>query len=277
MRKAALTIAIQIARAAGDIIVRAMPRLTSIRAEAKGTFDYTSEVDKAAEAEIVREIKRSFPGHAILAEESGARGNSPYCWIVDPLDGTHNFLRGFPHFCVSIAQTEHGEPVVGVIYDPIRDEIFAASKGSGATLNDRRIRVSQRLNIDGALLCTGFPFRERQHIVEHLAQTRLMLERAEDIRRTGSAALDLAYIAAGRLDGYWEAGLKPWDMAAGALLVREAGGRCTDFSGQPGFIDSGRIVAANIKVGDDMLASIKAAATETHGATGPVAPEARPD
>lgn len=259
MRKAALTIAIKAARAAGDIIIRSIPRLTSIKPESKAQYDFTSEVDRAAEAEIVRELKRSFPGHSILAEEGGASGNSPIRWVIDPLDGTHNFLRGLPHYCVSIAQTERGEPVVGVIYDPIRDEIFAASKGSGATLNDRRIRVAQRLDLNGALLCTGFPFRQRQHIDEHLAQTRAMLTRAEDIRRTGSAALDLAWVASGRLDGYWESGLKPWDMAAGVLLVREAGGRCTDFAGGTDFMETGRIVAANIKVGDEMLAEIRGA------------------
>lgn len=260
MRKAALTIAIKAARAAGDIIIRAIPRLASIKAESKAQYDFTSEVDRAAEAEIVRELKRSFPGHSILAEEGGASGQSHIRWVIDPLDGTHNFLRGLPHYCVSIAQTERGEPVVGVVYDPIRDEIFAASKGAGATLNDRRIRVASRLGLDGALLCTGFPFRQRQHIDEHLAQTRAMLTRAEDIRRTGSAALDLAWVASGRLDGYWESGLKPWDMAAGVLLVREAGGRCTDFAGGTDFMETGRIVAANIKVGDDMLAAIRGAA-----------------
>lgn len=257
MRKAALTIAINIAREAGDMIIRAMPKLTSIRAEAKGAHDYTSEVDKKVEEAIIREIKRSFPNHSILAEESGAWGRSQICWVIDPLDGTHNFLHGFPHFCVSIAQLEGDDPVVGVIYDPIRDEIFAASKGSGTTLNGRRVRVAQKLALDGALLCTGIPFREREHMESHARQTRALMVRAEDVRRTGSAALDLAYVASGRLDGYWEIGLKPWDIAAGALLVREAGGRITDFRGEPGFLKSGNVVAANIKVGDEMLATIK--------------------
>jgi myo-inositol-1(or 4)-monophosphatase len=151
-----------------------------------------------------------------------------------------------------------------VVYDPIRDELFTASKGAGALLNERRIRVANRIGLPGALLCTGFPFRQRQHLDSHLAMTRaLLLADAEDIRRTGSAALDLAYVAAGRIDAYWEMGLHPWDMAAGWLLVREAGGRCTDFTGGEGFMESGHIVAANLKVGDAVLATIKPHLTAT--------------
>jgi myo-inositol-1(or 4)-monophosphatase len=257
MRKGALNIAIKAARAAGAVIVRYMNRLESVSVMQKERFDFASEVDRAAEAEVVRELKRSYPDHAILAEESGAiAGTSRFSWVIDPLDGTSNYLRGFPHWSVSIAQLERGEPVNGVVYDPLRDELFAASKGSGATLNERKIRVTQRTNLDGALLATGFPFRQREHLPAHLDMVRSLLVEAEDIRRTGSAALDLAYVAAGRTDGYFEIGLKPWDMAAGALLVREAGGRCIDFRGEAGFLDSGRIIAGNLKLTDAMRAVI---------------------
>ena len=231
MRQGALNIAIKAARAAGAVIIRYLNRVEGLAVVQKEQFDFASEVDRSAEAEIIKEIQRAFPQHAILAEESGAAGSGKHTWVIDPLDGTHNYLRGFPHFAVSIALVENGEPLHGVVYDPIRGELWTASRGAGAFLNDRRIRVSQRTGLGGALLCTGFPFRQRQHLPAHLDMTRALLVEAEDIRRTGSAALDLAYVASGRLDGYWEMGLKPWDMAAGILLVREAGGRCTDFTG----------------------------------------------
>jgi myo-inositol-1(or 4)-monophosphatase len=267
MRKGALNIAIKAARTAGAVIVRHMNRLDSLTIVEKGRNDFASEVDRLAEAEVVREIKRAFPEHAILAEEGGAtagRARTRFTWVIDPLDGTHNYLRGFPHFSVSIALLENDEPIHGVVYDPVRDELFTASKGSGALLNDRRIRVANRLGLQGALLCTGFPFRQRQHLDSHLAMTRaLLVADAEDIRRTGSAALDLAYVACGRIDAYWEMGLHPWDMAAGQLLVREAGGRCTDFAGGEDFMKSGHIVAANLKVGDAVLATIKPHLTAT--------------
>ncbi len=256
MRRGTLNIAVKAARLAGGVIIRHMNRLESLNVVQKDRHDFVSEVDRAAEAEIVKELKRSFPGHAILAEVSGAYGEARHTWVVDPLDGTHNYLRGFPHFSVSIALVEGNEPVLGVVFDPLRDELFTANKGSGAFLNDRRIRVSQRTGLDGALLATGFPFRQRQHLPAHLGMTRALLAEAEDIRRTGSAALDLAYTACGRIDGYWEMGLKPWDLAAGALLVREAGGRCTDFRGGDGWYASGHMLAANLKVGDAMIAAI---------------------
>ncbi len=256
MRLSAITIAIKAARAAGAIITRSLNRLDGIPVIEKQRFDFASEVDRAAEAEAIREIRRSFSDHAILAEEGGASGKSRFTWVIDPLDGTSNYLRGFPHFCVSIAQMDRDELILGVVYDPIRDELFAASKGSGATLNERRIRVSQRLGLEGALLATGFPFRQRQHLASHLGMVRAVLGEAEDIRRTGSAALDLCYVACGRLDGFWEIGLKPWDLAAGALIVREAGGRCIDFRGEAGFMESGNVVAANLKVSEAMLAAI---------------------
>lgn len=256
MRKGALNIAVKAARLAGGVIIRNLNRVESLAVVEKSRNDFASEVDRMAEQEIIRELRRSFPDHSILAEESGATGKSRYQWVIDPLDGTHNYLRGFPHFSVSIALLENGEPQYGVVFDPLRDELFTASKGGGALLNDRRIRVAQRTGLAGALLTTGFPFRQRQHIDAHLAMTRTLLNEAEDIRRTGSAALDLAYVACGRIDAYWEMGLKPWDMAAGWLLVREAGGRCTDFTGGERFMDNGHVVAANLKVGDALVKAI---------------------
>lgn len=250
MRKGVLNVAIKAARAAGSVILRHINKLESLTVVEKDRNDFASEVDRMAEAEIVRELRRAFPDHAILAEESGASGRSRFTWIIDPLDGTHNYLRGFPHFAVSIALAENGEPQHGLVFDPIRDELYTASKGGGAFLNDKRMRVAGRTSLAGALLATGFPFRQRQHLDSHLAMTRALLAgaQAEDIRRTGSAALDLAYVAAGRLDGYWEIGLKPWDMAAGSLLVREAGGRCLDFRGEADFMATGNVIAGNLKI-----------------------------
>lgn len=258
MRNGAINIAIKAARAAGAVIVRHINRLEAMPIIEKDRNDFASEVDRAAEAEIIREIRRVFPGHAILAEESGASGRSRFTWIIDPLDGTHNYLRGFPHYCVSIALVENGEPQHGVILDPVRDELFTASRGGGAFLNDKRMRVATRPGLTDALLITGFPFRQRRHLDAHLAMMRALLvdAEAEDIRRTGSAALDLAYVACGRADGYWEMGLKPWDMAAGALLVRESGGRCVDFRGEGDFMTTGNVIAGNIKVSDALVKAI---------------------
>jgi myo-inositol-1(or 4)-monophosphatase len=257
MRQGALNIAIKAARAAGSAITRSLNRLDSVPVVEKQRYDFATEVDRAAEAEALREIRRAFPDHSILAEESGASGtHSRFTWVIDPLDGTSNYLRGFPHFAVSIAQLDRGEPVLGVVYDPMRDELFVAARGSGATLNERKVRIGQRLGLEGALIATGLPYRQRQHLSSQLGMLRALLGEAEDIRRTGSAALDLCYVACGRLDGFFEIGLKPWDLAAGALIVREAGGRVTDFRGESGFMQSGNVVAANLKVGDAMLAAI---------------------
>lgn len=259
LSKAVLTIAIKAARTAGQTILRSINRLDQVPVIEKGRFDFASEVDQAAEADIIREIKRAYPDHNILAEEGGgSKGSSRYTWVIDPLDGTHNYLRGFPHYSVSIALLERDEPIYGVVYDPLRDELFAASKGSGAVLNDRRLRVGQRQDLNGALLCTGFPFRQRQQMAAHLETLKEFLAVAEDVRRTGSAALDLCYVAAGRTDGYWESGLKPWDMAAGALIVREAGGRCCDFQGETSYLQTGQIIAANVKVSEAMLRVVRA-------------------
>ena len=262
MARPAVHVAVRAARAAGAIIVRYVNRVEHLVVEEKSRLDFVTEVDRMAEAEIVKELRRAYPDHAILGEETGrSGGKSDKVWVVDPLDGTHNYLRGFPHFCVSIGFLDHGDPVHGVIYDPLRDELFTASKGDGAFVNDRRMRVSKRENLSGALLCTGFPFRQREHLDAQLGMTRALLQEAEDIRRTGSAALDLAYVAAGRLDGYFETGLKPWDMVAGCLLVREAGGHYCDFAGRDGIPASGNLLAGNHYVTGAMVKTIAASAT----------------
>ncbi len=245
MPRPAVNVAARAARAAGSVILRYMNRLDSVNVVEKQRMDFVSEVDRAAEAEIVRELKRAYPRHAFLGEESGKTGKGDLVWVIDPLDGTHNYLRGIPHFSVSIAMLDKGEPVYGVIYDPLRDELFTASKGDGAYLNDRRMRVGKRETLDGAMLATGFPYRQREHLDGQWDFTRALLTQAEDLRRTGSAALDLAYTAAGRFDAYYEPGLKPWDMAAGCLLVREAGGTYCDFAGRDGIPASGHLIAAN--------------------------------
>ena len=248
-----VTIAARAARSAGNIILRYMNRIDGLNIVEKQQLDFVSEVDKLAEAEIIKELRRAYPDHSILAEESGATGKGPLQWVIDPLDGTHNYLRGIPHFSVSIALLEKGVPIHAVVFDPLRDELYTASKGDGAYINDRRMRVSKRENLGGAMIATGFPFRQREHLTAQLDITRALLGQAEDIRRSGSAALDLAYVAAGRYDGYFEIGLKPWDLAAGVLLVHEAGGRYCDFAGRDGIPASGNIVAGNLNVAKAMV------------------------
>ncbi|MBW8074768.1 MULTISPECIES: inositol monophosphatase family protein [Metallibacterium] len=257
MPRPAITIAVRAARAAGNVILRYQNRIEGLAVIEKQRMDFASEVDRLAEAEIIREIRRAYPDHGILAEESGAVSTGRATWVIDPLDGTHNYLRGIPHCCVSIALLERGEPTHGVIFDPMRGDLFVASKGDGAFLNDRRIRVSKREGLAGAMLATGFPYRQRAHLDAQLGMVRALLVEAEDLRRSGSAALDLAYTACGRFDGYFEIGLKPWDLAAGCLLVREAGGRYSDFAGREGLPASGNIVAGNLAVTKGMLETIR--------------------
>ena len=261
MTRPAITIAVRAARAAGNVILRYMNRIDGLTVVEKQRMDFASEVDKLAESEIVKELRRAYPDHAIVGEEGSAIGRGPLTWVIDPLDGTHNYLRGIPHFSVSIAMLDKGVPVYGVVFDPLRNELFTASKGDGAYLNDRRIRVSKRENLGGAMIATGFPYRQRAHLDAQLAMTRALLGQAEDIRRSGSAALDLAYTAAGRYDGYFEIGLKPWDMAAGVLLVHEAGGRYGDFAGRDGIPESGNLIAGNLNVAKAMTDAIGAHAT----------------
>jgi myo-inositol-1(or 4)-monophosphatase len=202
-----------------------------------------------AEDAIIEVIKDHYPDHAILAEESGASGDHAVQWIIDPLDGTTNYMHGFPVFSVSIAVMENGELQHGVVYDPLRQEIFSASRGQGAQLDGHKIRVSKQLTLNGALIATGFPYRmTEEHMDVYLQMLRSVMIETAGVRRPGSAALDLCYLAAGRVDGFWELGLSKWDVAAGALIIREAGGRISDFRGTDGFLDSGNIVGGTPKV-----------------------------
>ncbi len=253
-----LNIGIRAARKAGETIVRSMNRLTSLKVATKAHNEFVSEIDHLAEQDIINTIRKSYPNHGFLAEESGRHGEDEYVWIIDPLDGTTNFLHGFPVFAVSLAVQHRGKLEHGVIYDPMRQELFTGSRGAGALLDDRRIRVSERKKLDTALIGTGFPYRaNRRWVDQYLAMMRSILAETAGIRRPGAAALDLAYVAAGRLDGFWEIGLKPWDMAAGALLIREAGGRVSNLAGESGFMASGNILAGNPKIFEQLLPLIK--------------------
>ncbi len=243
-----MNVAIAAAEKAGEFMRRNLLHVSSIPVTRKARHDYVSEVDRACEAEIVREITRFYPDHAILAEESGASGESDYQWIIDPLDGTSNYLHGLPHFAVSISQQFKGRTEHAVVYDPIRDEMFTATRGSGAYMNKERIRVSQRTELEGAILATAFPFRKREYMPVYMDIFNSIWEQAEDFRRAGTASLDLAWTAAGRVDGFFEIGLKPWDVSAGALLVREAGGVANDFSGGDKVEESDSILAAPYKL-----------------------------
>ncbi len=243
-----MNVAIAAAEKAGEFMRRNLLHVSSIPVTRKARHDYVSEVDRTCEAEIVREILHFYPDHAILAEESGASGESDYQWIIDPLDGTSNYLHGLPHFAVSISQQFQGRTEHAVVFDPIRDEMFTATRGSGAYLNKERIRVSQRTELDGAILATAFPFRKREHMPVYMEMFNEIWEQAEDFRRAGTASLDLAWTAAGRVDGYFEIGLKPWDVSAGALLVREAGGVVNDFAGKDDVENSDSILAASYKM-----------------------------
>jgi len=254
-----LTTAVKAARKAGSIITRASFDLDRLTVHRKQRADFVSEVDVAAEQAIIRTLRDAYPGHAFHAEESGKSATeAEHVWIIDPLDGTTNFLHGFPQYCVSIALKHKGVLQQAVIYDPNRNELFTATRGAGAFLNDRRIRVSNLDRFEDALIGTGFPFRELSNFDEYLRMFSSVAKQTAGVRRPGAAALDLAWVAAGRMDGFWEMGLSPWDMAAGALLVREAGGLIGDFAGEEGWLESGRVVAANAKLFSTLLAAINA-------------------
>ncbi len=254
-----LNIAVRAARSAGNIIARATGQLDLIKPQQKGTNDFVTNVDKEAEQAIVQVLRKSFPTHGIIGEEHGDYGNSDsdYQWIIDPLDGTANFIKGIPHFAVSIALKVQGKLEQAVVFDPLRGELFTASRGRGAQLNGTRIRVSNLPDMSGAILSTGFPFKAKHHMDSYSKVFNTFFTDCADIRRTGSAALDLAYVAAGRFDGFWEIGLKPWDIAAGELLVREAGGLVCDFAGGNNQLRSGNIIAASPKVLQAMVKGMR--------------------
>jgi myo-inositol-1(or 4)-monophosphatase len=253
-----LNTAIKAARRAGNLINRASLDIDQIKVNVKQQNDFVTEVDRAAENTIIETLREVYPSHAILAEESGeTTGDSEYQWIIDPLDGTTNFIHGFPQYAVSIALAHKGVLAHAVVYDTNRNELFTASKGAGAFLNDKRIRVSKRVKLEEALLGTGFPYRMFEHIDTYLAIFKEMTRRSAGVRRPGAASLDLAYVAAGRLDGFWEFGLSPWDMAAGALLIQEAGGLVSDLDGDGNYLKTGNIVGGNPKVFNQLLQAIQ--------------------
>ncbi|MBT3030067.1 MAG: inositol monophosphatase family protein [Candidatus Thiodiazotropha endolucinida] len=251
-----LTIAVRAAREAGRIITRNFNRIDRLTISDKGSNDFVSEVDRNAEAVIINLLREKYPHHAILAEESGKQGADDYIWIIDPLDGTTNFLHGFPQFAVSIALKIKGRLEVGVVYDPVSEEMYTACRGEGALLNDKKIRVSGRKGLNGALLGTGLPYRDFRFTENYMGMLKALIKDSAGVRRPGSAALDFAYVAAGRMDGFWELGLREWDFAAGALLVREAGGLVTDIGGGERYLETGNVIAGNIKVHNAMLKCI---------------------
>lgn len=252
-----LNIAIRAARKAGTVITRAIDQIETLTVTQKGRHDFVSEIDRRAEDEIIHIIRKTYPSHGILAEESGEFKGDDTVWIIDPLDGTTNFLHGFPQFAVSIGIRNRNRLEHGLIYDPLRDELFTASFGEGAQLNGRRLRVSKTNSLESSLLGTGFPFREISQMDEYLAIFRNIMPDCSGIRRAGAASLDLAYVAAGRLDGFWEFGLKPWDMAAGAVIIQEAGGLVGDAQGANNFMQTGDMVAGNPKVFAALLQRIQ--------------------
>jgi myo-inositol-1(or 4)-monophosphatase len=240
-----LTIAVRAARRAGEVITRSLPRLEGIEITSKSRNDFVTEVDRAAEQEIIAIIRKAYPSHGYLAEESGEQPGDDYTWVIDPLDGTTNFLHGFPQFAVSIACRIRGRAEVGVVYDPLRGELFTAARGAGSQLDGKRMRVGKRRTLEGALIGTGFPYRANlQYIDAYLAMLRVVMENTAGVRRPGSASLDLAYVAAGRLDGFFEIGLSPWDTAAGTLLITEAGGRVGTLAGLE-YDESGHLLAGS--------------------------------
>ncbi|MEN9867989.1 MAG: hypothetical protein RL748_3579 [Pseudomonadota bacterium] len=252
-----LNTAVKAARRGAAIINRASFDTDRLQVTEKQNKDFATEVDQAAEQAIIEILLKAYPDHAILAEESGASANlhdeNEYVWIIDPIDGTTNFIHGFPQYCISIALQHRGVITQGVIYDPSRNDLFTATKGSGAYLNEKRLRVTKHDRLANALVCTGFANRENQSLDQYMQIQRLLIERAQSVRNLGAAALDLAYIAAGRFDGFCLKGLKPWDIAAGALMVSEAGGIVTDFSGESDYLYKGDIIAASPKVFGQML------------------------
>ena len=262
-----LNIAIQSARLAGDIIVRHMEQLDRIKITPKNQHDFFCEVDIKSEQAIITNIHKAYPDHGILAEEGGSRqDHADVVWIIDPLDGTHNYVHGFPFYAVSIAVRIKNRIEHAVVYDPLRHECFAATRGAGARLNDRRIRVSKQTLLSNALLGTGFHMNQLPSIQRHLPTMEALAGKCAGLRRTGAAALDLAYVASARLDGFWEFGLRPWDIAAGSLLVQEAGGLVSDPHGGEDYLKNGHIVCGTPKVFKALLQTIQPVIARTNTA-----------
>lgn len=251
-----LNIAVKAARRAGQIINRASLDIDALNIGTKQQSDYVTEVDRAAEAAIIGVLREAYPAYGILAEESGLAGtdaSAEFQWIIDPLDGTTNFIHGLPQYAISIALAKKGVMQQGVVYDPNRNEIFTASKGGGAFVNGRRIRVAKRSKLDETLIGTGFPYRMFSHIDTYLTIFKELAQKTAGMRRPGAAALDLAWVACGRMDGFWEFGLAPWDMAAGSLLITEAGGLVGDLAGESNYMKTGNIIAGNPKIFSQLL------------------------
>jgi myo-inositol-1(or 4)-monophosphatase len=252
-----LNIAVKAARRAGSLIMRHLDRLERLTIETKGRNDFVTEVDRQAEAEIIEVLRYAYPDHSILAEESGMQAGNEYRWIIDPLDGTTNFLHGYPQFAVSIALEHKGKLDQAVVFDPHKNELFTASRGRGAQINDRRMRVSALNDLQLALLGTGFPFRSQEYLEPWIGMVRDFIKNTSGIRRAGSASLDLAHVACGRFDGFWEFSLSPWDIAAGCLLIQEAGGLVTDLQGEQDFMQNGHVLAGNPKIHAKMLEVVR--------------------
>ena len=252
-----LNTAVKAARRAAAIINRASFDIDRLKVTEKGHKDFVTEVDQAAEQAIIDVLIGAYPDHAVLGEESGPSANlhddHENVWIIDPLDGTTNFIHGFPQYCVSIALQQKGQITQAVVYDPTRNDLFTASKGGGAFLNEKRLRVTKRDKIADALIGTGFMYRDKDGMEEYLQMFRVMTEASSGLRRAGAAALDLAYVAAGRLDGFFEKGLKPWDMAAGSLLITESGGIMGTFAGESDYLYKGNAIAGTPKVFGQMV------------------------
>jgi myo-inositol-1(or 4)-monophosphatase len=252
-----LNIAVKAARRAGTVINRGSLDIERLTVRSKRENDYVSEIDQMAEQAIIETLLEAYPHHAILAEESGTQGDSEYQWVIDPLDGTTNFLHGFPQYAVSIALLHKGQLSQAVVYDPARNDLYTASRGRGAFVNDRRIRVSRRDKLADALIGTGFPYRDFTHLDAYTGMFRDLVQKCSGLRRPGSASLDLAWLAAGRTDGFFEIGLNPWDIAAGCLLILEAGGLVSDFTGGEDYLKSGNVVAGTPKVFVPLLQTLQ--------------------
>ncbi len=268
VRSPTLNVMMNAARKAARGLVRDFGEVEQLQVSLKGPSDFVSSADLKTEKVLRQELAKARPAFGFLMEEGGAvaGSDSSHRWIIDPIDGTTNFLHGIPHFAISIGLERDGEVIAGVIYDPIHDELFHAEKGAGAFLNERRLRVSARRKVDEAVFATGIPFKGREGHKEFLDCAQAVMANCAGIRRFGSAALDLAYVAAGRYEGYWETGIKPWDIAAGIVMVREAGGWVTDLDGRNGMLNNGEVVAGNDHLHKPLLKLLQQASGRTPAA-----------